>query len=323
MKQQYLSRDGMIDALQSRGLEIDRKAAKEILTFENYYNIVNGYKSLFIDHSATREKFLSGTNFNELYSLYLFDKDLRNLFLKFILEIESNFKCVVSHIFTSKHKHNYLAPYSFDRTLNKIDASSHNLNMNFYNICKLIEDMQTIINNHVFKNDDCFCHHNEKYGFIPLWVLVNKMTFRDISIFYKYMYFSEKDMVAKTFKLQPFHLQSYIDNLRLFRNVCAHGERFYNKKIFNSNKKPRRIRLSRIHLELGLIASEDSSWGRNDLFSLLICLKLMLRPIDFTIFFDALEFLINRLSTSLKTVNIESVIKLMGFPENWKQIKSI
>lgn len=321
MDQQYLSRDEMIDNLESRGLEIDRKAAKEILTFENYYNIVNGYKSLFIDHSAASEKFLSGASFTELYALYSFDKDLRNLFLKYILETESSFKCVVSHIFTSKHKHEYLNPSSFDKTLNKANANGYSMNKNFHNICNLIDGMKLTISKHIGENDDCICHHNDKYGFIPLWVLINKMSFYDINTFYKYMYNSEKDMVASTFKLQPFHLQTYIDNLRKFRNVCAHGERFYSKKIFNKSGEPKWIRLSRIHSELDLITSGDSSWGRNDLFSLLICLKLMLRPIDFTMLFDSLKSIINKLDPLLSSVKIESVTKLMGFPENWKQIK--
>lgn len=50
-----------------------------ILEQENYYNVINGYKSLFLEREATDvldEKYKEGTTFNEVYALYCFDRYL-------------------------------------------------------------------------------------------------------------------------------------------------------------------------------------------------------------------------------------------------------
>ena len=64
---------------------------KKIIEMENYYNLINGYKGLFLDKSYTGsdEAYLPGTKFDEVYALYLFDRELRNIFIRYILEIET------------------------------------------------------------------------------------------------------------------------------------------------------------------------------------------------------------------------------------------
>mgnify|MGYP004526090351 CR=1 FL=1 len=69
--------------LRSRGMEIKEGAqgarAMRILEQENYYNVINGYKSLFLEREATDvldEKYKEGTTFNEVYALYCFDRYL-------------------------------------------------------------------------------------------------------------------------------------------------------------------------------------------------------------------------------------------------------
>lgn len=62
----------------------------DFLEQENYYNVINGYKDLFLEKGADDlplipERYLPNTHFNELQSLFLFDRDLRILFLKYIL----------------------------------------------------------------------------------------------------------------------------------------------------------------------------------------------------------------------------------------------
>lgn len=67
---------------------------------ENYYNVINGYKELFIDRPATtynKEVYKSGTKFDEIFALYSFDREIRIIYLKYILKIENHFKTVVAH----------------------------------------------------------------------------------------------------------------------------------------------------------------------------------------------------------------------------------
>ena len=79
--------EDQIIKLDSRGLNVSDPGVKDILEMENYYNVVNGYKELFIDktYTGTDEKYKEDADFNELYSLYLFDRELKNIFMKYIL----------------------------------------------------------------------------------------------------------------------------------------------------------------------------------------------------------------------------------------------
>jgi abortive infection bacteriophage resistance protein len=60
-----------------------------ILERENYYNVINGYKELFLASKATAtadEAYKTGTTFDEVYALYNFDRELRNIYLKYLLK---------------------------------------------------------------------------------------------------------------------------------------------------------------------------------------------------------------------------------------------
>ena len=101
MDKVYSSTDDQIHILRSRGMTIaDAACAKRTIDLENYYNLINGYKQPFLDstYSGSDERYISGTKFEEIHSLYLFDRELRNLFIRYILELENNVKksCLTS-----------------------------------------------------------------------------------------------------------------------------------------------------------------------------------------------------------------------------------
>ena len=60
--------------LRARGMVISNGSrAKRIIEMENYYNLINGYKGLFLDRSYTGpdEAYLPGTRFEEVHALYI------------------------------------------------------------------------------------------------------------------------------------------------------------------------------------------------------------------------------------------------------------
>lgn len=72
--------------LRSRGLDIKNGSrAIRILKRENYYSVINGYKNIFLDKKSSVEKYKQGTSFEDIYSLFDFDRNIRHLFLKNIL----------------------------------------------------------------------------------------------------------------------------------------------------------------------------------------------------------------------------------------------
>ncbi|EGO9187948.1 Abi family protein, partial [Enterococcus faecalis] len=86
-KKPFKTLDEQIIILRNRGLVIsDDEVTKSILLRENYYNVINGYKDIFIDReSEDSEKFIKNTNFNEIYRLYSLDRDFRNHIFKYLL----------------------------------------------------------------------------------------------------------------------------------------------------------------------------------------------------------------------------------------------
>ena len=46
----------------------------------SYYGLINGYKDIFKDPATS--SFYPGTTFDDIYNLYLFDAELRDVFLK-------------------------------------------------------------------------------------------------------------------------------------------------------------------------------------------------------------------------------------------------
>ena len=49
---------------------------KKILERENYYSVINGYKDPFIQTSSNNETFISNTQFENLYTLFTFDRNV-------------------------------------------------------------------------------------------------------------------------------------------------------------------------------------------------------------------------------------------------------
>ena len=97
----------------SRGINIstneERDFALSILSREGYYNTINGYKKPFLKTASPEDVYLEGTTLKEIYSLYRFDRNLRNVFINAILHIETTLKSLISYHFSEKYGNsNYL-----------------------------------------------------------------------------------------------------------------------------------------------------------------------------------------------------------------------
>jgi abortive infection bacteriophage resistance protein len=294
---------------------------------ENYYNLINGYKDLFIDktYAGPDEKYKSGANFNEIYSLYLFDRELRNLFIRYILEIENNVKSVLSHNFSKKYGHNnYLKITNFD-TILKPHESNKTQAQKIGEITGLITNLQKEISRQLSKNNPMISHNMLTYGYVPLWVLVNTLTLGTISTFYSYMVQIDQNDVGRKFSLKPDEMTPILFILSIYRNACAHDERLYNLKSVSKNGRPNMIKSNSIHAKLGIPKDSAGNYihGKNDLFAIVIVLKIMLSKNSFNKFFYLAKAEIEKLEKQLNTIAIDDVLFKMGFPQNWADIKSI
>ena len=101
-KKTFKTLDEQIEILKSRGLVInDIEKAKNILLRENYF-FISGYRHLFMK-SRKDDKFISGTTFEELYAMFVFDRRVRNIFFKNLLIVENNIKSLISYQLSKKY----------------------------------------------------------------------------------------------------------------------------------------------------------------------------------------------------------------------------
>ena len=84
MEKRFKNLEEQIEILKSKGLIIEEEeSVKEILLRENYF-FINGYRYPLMK-SNKEKRFLEGATFDELYSIFLFDRNIRNVFFKNIL----------------------------------------------------------------------------------------------------------------------------------------------------------------------------------------------------------------------------------------------
>lgn len=328
MDKKFSTTNSQLRILRSRGLVINNGSrAKRIIEFENYYNLINGYKDLFIDrtHTGADEKYKKDTNFNEIYALYLFDRELRSLFLRYILEIENNLKSIIAHEFSNRYGHdNYLKISNFDTTVKKhegrkTDAQKHG------EIADIIANLQREISNQLKKNSPMISHHVLTYGYVPLWVLINTLSLGTVSIFYSYLKQQDQNNIGRKFSLKPEELSKFLFILAIFRNACAHDERFYNLKSRKKNGSPNSIKDTTIHTSLGISKNTSNNFvcGKNDLFAIVIILKLMLPKSSFNKFISSIKVLFEKLDKELNTITLDDVKTQMGFPSTWQNITKL
>ena len=116
--------DEQLDILANRGIVFAdnkaRKKAKNIIQREGYYKLINGYKTPFLNHESDQEVFLSGCTIDEIFALYSFDRNLREIFLRHILHIETNIKSLIAYTISEKYGHeNYLLYKNFNTAKKK------------------------------------------------------------------------------------------------------------------------------------------------------------------------------------------------------------
>lgn len=304
--------------LKNRGLNFENEEfARTKLLETNYYNTINGYKRLFIAKNIeNEERFIEKATYEELYYLAEFDRSIRIVYLENILKIENKLKTLIAHYFSEHYGHdNYLKIENFEtfKESNNIKASEKRVKSIQYLISSIQKEIADSIEKKNYIN-----HYIMKYGYIPLWVLINALSLGTISKFYEYMKQPIRVTIAKHFDMLEGDLCIFIKALAFWRNLCAHDERLYDSRSFKIISIPN----TKYHELLEIpIQGNQYIQGKNDLFSLTIILKFLLLDEDFNHFYNKVNGRIYSIASKLKSISIDDIKKVMGFPSNWEKIK--
>lgn len=221
---EYKSNEELLNYLISKGVTIKNKElALEAIEKYTYYSIVNTYKEVF----KNNDTYLDNVTFEEIYSLYDFDKNLKSIFLKYSLEIEQVIKSLIANTISEKYGvKNYLEYNCFDQSVDKDYIDKIRLNID--------EEISKNYGKHAAIN-----HYKDSYGFIPPFVLVKIMTMGEISRYYGLLKQVDRQNVSKYFKISDKLLKQILLNITLVRNFSAHNNRLYtfHSKFFISFKE--------------------------------------------------------------------------------------
>ncbi len=227
----YTTIEQQIAALESKGLIFDnRKIAEVVLQRYGYYSIINSYKEPYQVRTDGIKNISEGrgTTFEQIYSIFLLDHNLRNSIMAAMLELEECLRAatadVLAESFGVKHS-DYLKFRNFrDRycanpkfTLNAILGTLHN------NTCS---------------DKDPIKYYREHHGIIPPWILLKGTYFSTLINLIKYLKKNEKQKLMRIVLDVPESTEISDDLTTLFqtvlfmcldyRNAAAHGGRIYN-----------------------------------------------------------------------------------------------
>ena len=300
-KKPFLDYHSQVTLLKKKKLLIeDELSAIDILSKTSYYGLINGYKDCFKNNNT--HLFINGTTINDIYNLYLFDADLRTVFLKYILLIERHIKSSISYHFTSTYG-NGIVYYQ--------DFSNYDFNNKKNDMQKLFNKMNIKLNGK--QKSTQIAHYKNTYGDIPLWVLSTELTFGEITTMYRFLKGHCKTLVCNDFNgIGRAELGKMLIILTKFRNICAHGNRLFNAHTQDA------ILDCLAHQKLH-IPKVNSLYkcGKSDLFAAVIALKYLLDINDFRAFYYELKKIIKKYQP------VPQILHAMGFPENWMSILRI
>lgn len=309
MAKPFLTYQQQIDKLQNdKGLIInDVQYAEQMLMQNSYFALITGYKHLFKNKTTGRYK--DGTKFEDIVALYLFDKGLRELFLKYLCQIERHFRSLISYYFSEKFG----------------ESQNEYLDVNHY---RYAGKNRTQINKLVAKLNDPIIDPNCQYDYIrhyvaknhnvPLWVLLNTVTFGTLSKMYMYLTQDLQIKVSANFAgVNESQMISIMSILSKFRNACAHNERLFSYKVKES------IPNLQLHQKLNIPKKgEQYLYGKSDLFAVVIAMRYLLPNNDFKQFKKELVDLINTCKKRTSAISEGELLESMGFPSNWVKITS-
>lgn len=107
MGKPFLTIDEQINLLERRGVSRS-EGERCALMREGYYSIVNGYKEPFLERGEGEEclddHYKTGTSFYDIFSLFSFDRSLRELTFRNLIKAEATARTAIAYTFASAHR---------------------------------------------------------------------------------------------------------------------------------------------------------------------------------------------------------------------------
>lgn len=285
-EKQATSHVAQVKKLKQRGMVIrDEASAEFYLKHLSYYRMAAYWLPFEKDHST--HQFKSGTHFDSILNLYLFDRELRLLLIDAIERFEVSVRAQWSHHLSLAHG----AHAHLNASLARNQESHHK---SLERLKEEVERSQEVFIKH-FKNK-----YQEPTP--PIWAVTEVMSLGVLSKWYKNLGpMSLRRRIAQTYGVDQAVLQSWLHHLVIVRNLCAHHARIWNREFTFTIQIPR-------SKPAGL--KEEFVRNSRKLYNTLV---LLLYSLDIL---APGHHWRQRLIGLIEQYSIP--VQMMGFPQNWR-----
>lgn len=219
MAKPFMTYEQQIEKLKDKLMIIDdEEAAKDILRRYGFFALISGYKDLL--KNPTTRNYKDGTTIDDLVAIYHFDEQLRGLTLQYLLHVERHMRSALSYAFCNTFGDGqaaYLTPQNYDISTQKKRNAVSKLINKYLNPLIIAPTKYAYIE-----------HQKQQHQNVPLWVLVNALTFGNISNMYELSKPQIQTTISREFQgIHENQLKQILEVLTDFRNVCAHNERLF------------------------------------------------------------------------------------------------
>lgn len=212
-----LTFQAQLQQLKNRGLVIEDEA-KALFLLENisYYRL-SGYWYPMLAQPKSSHLFKSLSSFNQAFSLYCFDRELRQLVNAELEKIEVAIRAKM--IYVMSHQFGpfwFMSPVLFKKG------------------SRLTETLSKLTKEFGRSQDDFIIAFKAKYAnpLPPSWILFEISSFGALSNIYDNLKGRRaKREIAQYFGLDDTTFSSWVHAIVYIRNICAHHSRFWNRKL--------------------------------------------------------------------------------------------
>lgn len=227
----YTTPEEQVKKLKKQNLIIsDDKYAEEMLQLCGYSNLIKSYRAPYFITVGEEKSYRSGVTFEQILSLYTFDKSLRNGVMAAMQDLEEHIKEQASDVVASAfgtHQDEYLQYRNYQNRRKRIQR---------FTLTGLLETMRKTLDT----DKDPIHHYKTAHGIVPPWILFKSIYFSTMVNFIDQFKGSELAAMAhRLYDLEKLGITEeqartlMMETLYFcidYRNMAAHGGRIYNYK---------------------------------------------------------------------------------------------
>lgn len=240
----FKSIEDQVQILNERGLLfLDQEADKKKLQDYGYYEIINGYKTHFLNNVENDEEgYQNHINFQHIFDLYNLDKKIR-LDMRYSLDdFEQSFKQNLAYVISrdiSEDQNEYTKKLHYN--------TGNSRRGKFQNDRDYL--IKKCFNRTLKSNFNPYKYYRDKHDNIPPWIMVKNLTFGQTIYWFKLSKPNiRRNVISRMLRLNtnPAILNQINKQLKItelfgdllslyldYRNLSSHGGRIYNHRSVN------------------------------------------------------------------------------------------